>query len=73
MVTAQELKNMTSQQFTRATEKLPLEVRLRLAILAGAGKQGVSVYEGKDMSDGKFYNEQLDWNGLADLLNGAVN
>jgi hypothetical protein len=67
--TGEQLKKMSSMEFTEATSKLPLEIRLKLAILAGAGDQGISVYEGNDMSDGKFINEKLNYDKLANLLN----
>jgi hypothetical protein len=67
--TGEQLKKMNSQEFTKATNKLPVDIRLKLAMLAGAGDQGISVYEGTDMSNGNFFHEKLDYDALAELLN----
>ncbi len=69
MITAEQLKNMNSAEFTEACSIFPMEIRLKLAMLAGSGDKGMSVYEGKDMSNGTFYNETLDYEALAEVLN----
>ncbi len=67
--TAEQLKKMNPQDFTQATKKLPLNLRLDLAMFAGAGEQGIGVYEGKDMANGKFSHKKLDYESLAECLN----
>ncbi len=69
LITADQLKKMNSLEFTKATEKLSVHVRLNLAILAGAGDKGIETYRGKDMSNGRFYHETLDYEALAEVLN----
>ncbi len=72
MITGNQLKNMSSIEFTKACSIFPMEIRLKLAVLAGSGDKGMSVYEGKDMSNGVFYHETLDYEALAELLNQEV-
>lgn len=67
--TEEQLKKMSSEELTKATNFLPMDVRLKIAILAGAGNKGIQVYEGKDMSNGKFSQEKLNYKALADILN----
>jgi len=67
--TGKQLKEMSSQDFTKVTGKLPMRLKLQLAIFAGAGDKGVQVYEGKDMANGKFSQRRLDYDELATLLN----
>ena len=69
MFTADQLKNMNSQEFTQATSKLPLDLRLKLAMLAGAGEKGIGVIAGQDMMTAKSYHETLDYEALAKVLN----
>jgi len=60
---------MNSQELTQVTNKLPMTLRLDIAIFAGAGDKGVQVYQGKDMANGKFSQRKLDYKELAGILN----
>ena len=61
---AKKLEKMDSKEFTKVISNFSIIDQLNLAM----SRTPISVYQGKDMSNGEFFTQKINYEKLAEIL-----